>query len=70
MLSSFVQFLFQLEKERADHKCKSRMRQFFGLGSSSKTSPTAAVANSNSPADDGQSLDDLITALRSAADFY
>ena len=43
-------------------------RQFFGLGSSNKTSlpSTAAVANSNPPADDGQELDDLISALRSA----
>ena len=59
--------LFQLEKERAD-KRKGRTCQFFGLGSSNKTSSpsTAAVANSNPPADDGQELDDLISALRSA----
>ena len=59
--------LFQLEKEKAD-KRKGRTRQFFGLGSSNKTaSPsTAAVANSNPPADDEQELDDLISALRSA----
>ena len=62
--------LFQLEKERAD-KCKGRTHQFFGLGSSNRTSSplTAAVANSSPPADDGQELDDLISALR-LADFY
>ena len=76
MLNRFVQvhhkhithkLLFQLEKERAD-KPKSRTRQFFGLGSSNKTSSpsTAVVANSNPPADDAQELDDLISALRSA----
>ena len=59
--------MFQLEKERTE-KCKSRARLFFGLGSSNKTSSpcTAAVANSNPTADDGQELDDLISALRSA----
>ena len=59
--------MFQLEKERTE-KRKSRTRQFFGLGSSNKISSpsTAAVANSNPPADDGQELDDLISALRSA----
>ena len=49
--------MFQLEKERTE-KRKSRTHQFFGLGSSNKTSSpsTAAVANSNPPADDGQAL--------------
>ena len=57
--------LFQLERER-NEKRKSRTCQFFGLGSSNKTSsPSTAVANSNPPADDGQELDDLISALRS-----
>ena len=61
-----VVLLFQLEQQRAE-KRKSRTRQFFGLGSSNKTSsPSTAVATSNPPADDGQELDDLISALRSA----
>ena len=56
-----------MAKER-EEKRKSRTRQFFGLGGSNKTSSpsTAAVATSNPPADDGQELDDLISALRSA----
>ena len=58
--------LLQMERER-DNKRKSRTRQFFGLGSSTKTSlPSTAAATSNPPADDGQELDDLISALRSA----
>jgi len=49
-----------MEKEQAE-KRKSCTHQFFGLGSSNKTpSPSTAAA------DDGQELDDLISAFRSA----
>ena len=55
-----------MQRER-DNKRKSRTRQFFGLGSGNKTSsPSTAAATNNPPADDGQELDDLISALRSA----
>ena len=55
-----------MEKERAE-KRKSRTRSFFGLGGGNKSSVTAtAAANTNvQPTDDGQELDDLISALRS-----
>ena len=53
-----------MEKEQAE-KRKSRTCQFFGLGgSSNKTSSPSTAAPA--AADDGQELDDLISALRSA----
>lgn len=55
-----------MEKERAE-KRKSRTLQFFGLGGSSKKpSTTTADSKPSTAADDGQELDDLISALRSA----
>jgi len=56
-----------MEKERAE-KRKSRTRGFFGLGGGNKSSATAAASATNTdvqPTDDGQELDDLISALRS-----
>ena len=52
-----------MEKEQAE-KRKSCTHQFFGLGSSNKTPSPSTTAPA--AADDGQELDDLISALRSA----
>ena len=64
-----VHGLVLLHQMERDNKHKSRTHQFFGLqlgGSNKTSSPSTAAATNNPLADDGQELDDLISALRSA----
>ena len=53
-----------MEKERTE-KRKSRTRGFFGLGGGNKSSAASTTNTDVQPTDDGQELDDLISALRS-----